>query len=236
MPVMIAARRKLLKLAGGALAAAAGLHRAAWAQSPQFRDADRTRDKIVAAVRAFAKGDSRRLPDIQQIKPITDVAIAGIAVRPEHLPLMDYFVGDLQLRYSFDDPKHLSSVSADDLKRLKLKREELLPLSIANFRRLYPNFKVERLQPHLASVTGAGELEPSLMLEARFWEQERERAGSEIIAAVPARTALLFSNRAVTRNVDVLKGVAGDVYETAGKNALSRKLFLWNQGRWEVFG
>ncbi len=234
---MIATRRRILKLVGGAIAVGTGLHRAtAVAQSPQFRDADRTRDKIVAAVRAFARGDSGPLPDIQQIKPIPEVEIPGVAVQPEHLPLIDYFVGDLQLRYSFDDPKRLSSVSASDLKRLKLKREELLPLSIANFRRLYPNFKVERLQPHLASVIGAGELEPSLMLESRFWEQERQRAGSEIIAAVPARDALVFSNRAVTRNVDVLKGVAADVYETAGKNALSRKVFLWNQGRWEVFG
>jgi len=227
----------MLRLVGGVIAVGAGLHRpAGGAQSPQFRDADRTRDKIVAAVRAFAQGDSRPLPQIQQVKPITEVAIPGVAVPPEHLPLIDYFVGDLQLRYSFDDPRHLSSVSASDLKRLKLQREELLPLSIANFRRRYPNFKVERLQPHLASVTGAGELEPSLMLESKFWEQERERAGSEIIAAVPARDALLFSNRAVARNVDVLKGVAGDVYETAARNALSRKLYLWNQGRWEVFG
>lgn len=236
MHEMIPMRRKMLKLACGALAAVSGMHRAVWAQNPRFRDADRTRDKIVAAIRAFAPDDSRALPAIQQIKPIADVAIPGVAVRPEHLPLIDYFVGDLQLRYSFDDPNHLSSVSASDLKRLKLKREDLLPLAIANFRRLYANFKVERLQPHLASVTGAGELEPSLMLEAKFWDQERERAGSEIISSVPARGALLFSNRAVTRNVEVLKGVAGDVYDTAGRNALSRKLFLWNQGRWEVFG
>ena len=91
-----------------------------------------------------------RCPDVQQIKPFADLDLPGIKVQPEQLPLIDYFVGDLQLRYSFDDPKYISSVSAADLKRLKLKREELLPLAIANFRRRYPKFKVERMQARLA--------------------------------------------------------------------------------------
>lgn len=235
MGTMSGTRRELLKLAAGALAAGAGLYRtAACAQVPQFRDADRTRDKIVALVRSFGE-DAKIVRPIQKIEPVA-VRIPELKVRPEHLPLVDYFVGDLQLRYSFDDPRHVSSVSESDLKRLKLKREELLPLAIANFRRLYPKFKVDRVQPHLAAITDAGELEPSLMLDAPFWDQERQRAGSDILAAVPARTALIFSNRAVTRNVEVLKGIADDLYETAGKSGISRKLYLWNQGRWEVFG
>src|SRR5262245_43701390 len=226
-------RRALLQFAAGIVATSGGWARTVIAQNPQFRDSDRTRNKIVAMVRSFP--DSKSVRPIQKIEPAV-VAIPELKVRPEDVPLVDYFVGDLQLRYSFDDPKHVSSVSLGDLKRLKLAREELLPLSVANFRRLYPKFKVERLQAHLASVTDAGELEPSLMLDTKFWDQERERAGSDILAAVPARDALIFSNRAVTRNLDVLKGVAADVYQTAGKSALSKRIFLWNQGRWEVFG
>ena len=228
-------RRALLKLAGGVLAGGVGVYsRAGLGQGPQFRDADRTREKIVALVRAFGDKDPRALLHIQKIEPVT-IRIPEVKVRPEHLPLMDYFVGDLYLRWSFDDPKHVSSVSASDLKRLKLTREELPPLATANFRRLYPNFKVERVQTQLASVSGAGELEPSLMLDARFWDQERERAKSEIVAAVPARDSLLFTSRAAARNIELLKGVVMDVFETAGTSSLSRKLFLWNQGRWELF-
>jgi uncharacterized protein YtpQ (UPF0354 family) len=156
-------------------------------------------------------------------------------VQADQLPLIDYFVGDLQLRYSFDDPKYISSVSASDLRRLKLKREELLPLAIGNFRRRYPKFKVERLQGAVSSVTNAGELEPSLMLDTGFWDLERQRAGSDIIAAVPARDSLVFTARSVAWHVDVLRRLATDVHGSAGNDALSRKLYLWNQGRWEVF-
>lgn len=229
-------RRELLKLACGALAAGAGLHRAAaWAQKPVFRDTDRTRDKIVALVRAFPGDDPRAMRHIQRIEPITDISIPGVTVPPEQLPLMDYFVGDLHLRYSFDDPKFVSSVSAGDLKRLGLKRDQLLPLSVENFRRLYPGMKIEYPVPQIALVTEAGNLEPCLMLDAAFWEKESKRRGSGVIAAAPARDVLMFADRSVRGNVEMLKKLAVDVHATAEKEALSKTVFLWNYGRWEAF-
>lgn len=229
-------RRSVLKLGCAAFAASALPHRVPGrAQSPEFRDAERTRDRIVAVVRAFDRDYAKPLPDVQQIKPFTDLDLPGIKAQPEQLPLIDYFVGDLQLRYSFDDPKYISAVSAADLKRLKLNREELLPLATANFRRRYPKFKVERIHGAVSSVTNAGELEPSLMLDAGFWDLERQRVGSAIVAGVPARDSLVFTSRSVAWQVDVLRRLVTDIYGSAGTDALSRKLFLWNQGRWEVF-
>ncbi|MBI1965989.1 MAG: hypothetical protein HYS46_07040 [Betaproteobacteria bacterium] len=227
------ARRELLKLAGAALAASSlpGL-----AQQPSFSDADRTRNKIVALIRPSGETDPKAMLRIQKIEPVAEVRIAGVTAKPEQLPLIDHFVGHLQIRYSFDDPRFVTAVSASDLKRLKLRREELLPLSVANFRRLYPKFRIERLQPHLAVVVDAGELEPSLMLDFRFWDEQKLRAGADIVASVPARDTLLFADRRVTGYVDTLKGVTADVYAGAGKDALASTLFLWNQGRWEVFG
>ena len=60
-------------------------------------------------------------------------------------PLFDHFVGDLHLRYVFDDPKFMIALSGHDLKRLGVAREELVTLATANFRRLYP-----KLSPHRA--------------------------------------------------------------------------------------
>ncbi len=227
----------MLKAACGALAAAGlGLHRAATlAQKPTFRDADRTRDKIVALVRSFGSDDPRAMRHIQKIEPITDISIPGVAVSPDQMPLMDYFVGDLHLRYSFDDPRFVSSVSAADLRRLGLKREQLLPLSVENFRRLYSGRKIEYPVPQIALVADAGDLEPCLMLDAAFWEKESQRRGSSIVAAAPARDTLMFSDRSTRGNVDLLKKLAVDVYASAGKEALSKTVFLWNQGRWEAF-
>jgi hypothetical protein len=231
----VGTRRELLKLAGGALAAGAGLHRVpGFAQSPQFRDADRTTDKIVALVRTFADTDPKLVRYVQKIEPL-QFRIPEVKARPDELPVMDYFVGDLHLRYSFDDPRFVSNVNSTDLKRLGLKREELLPLAVANFRRLYPNLKIERPLPGLASVTNGGELEPCLMLDTQYWEAERKRADSQIIAAVPARDALIYTSRSSPQNLDALRRVAAARYAGAGKNSLSRWLFLWNYSYWEVF-
>ena len=226
-------RRKFLQWMGAGVITASVPGRA---QQPPVSDADRTRNRIVALIRSSGETDPRAMVHIQKIEPVADVRVAGVAAKPEHLPLIDHFVGHLQIRYSFDDPRFITAVSASDLKRLKLKREELLPLSVANFRRLYPKMRVERLQPHLAVVVEAGELEPSLMLESRFWDEQKLRAGADIVASVPARDTLLFADRGVTTYVDILKGITADVYASAGKDALANTLFLWNQGRWEVFG
>jgi len=208
---------------------------AARAQKPVFRDADRTREKIVALVRTFPSEDPRALRHIQKIEPIAEISIPGVKVPPDQLPLMDYFVGDLHLRYSFDDPKFVSGVSASDLKRLGLTREQLLPLAIENFRRLYPGRKIEYPLPEIALVTDAGDLEPCLMLDAAFWEKETERRRSAIVAAAPARDVLMFSDRSVRGNVEILKKLTLDVHATADKEALSKTVYLWNRGRWEAF-
>ena len=232
---MRSGRREWLKLACGALAGA-GLQRAAApAQQPTFRDADRTRDKIVALVRAFPRDDPRAMRHIQKIEPIKDISIPGVNVPPDQLPLMDYFVGDLHLRYAFDGPKYVSSVSALDLKRLGLKRDQLLVLAVENFRRLYPGKKIEYPVPQIALVTEAGNLEPCLMLDAAFWEKESQRRGSAIVAAAPARDVLMFSDRSARGNVDLLKKLALDVHSGAGEDAVSKTVFLWNYGRWEAF-
>lgn len=228
-------RREWLKLACGALASAGLQRTVAWAQQPTFRDADRTRDKIVALVRAFARDDPRAMRHIQRIEPITEISIPGVKVPPDQLPLMDYFVGDLHLRYAFDDSRYVSNVSAGDLNRLGLKRDQLLPLAIENFRRLYPGRKIEYPVPQIALVTEAGDLEPCLMLDAAFWEKEAQRRGSAIVAAVPARDVLMFSDRSARGNVDLLKKLALDVHSGAGKDAVSKTVFLWNYGRWEAF-
>ena len=55
-----------------------------------------------------------------------------------------------------------------------------------------------------------------------------------IVAAVPARDSLVFASRSVGWHVDAVKRLAAEVYDKAGADALSRKLYLWSQGRWEV--
>src|SRR6187431_2704358 len=57
-----------------------------------------TRDNIVALVRQF-QGPLRKFQDI---KPLTGMKVQGLENQPDLLPLIDTFVGDLDIRYAFD--------------------------------------------------------------------------------------------------------------------------------------
>ena len=149
-------------------------------------------------------------------------------------PLFDHFVGDLHLRYVFDDPKFMIALRGHDLKRLGVAREELATLAIANFRRLYPKLTVIRPEPLLGVVTQGGQLEPCVMLDGAFWERQSASFNGELIASAPARDTVVFTTREPRQNVELLKHLAVLAYEKAGPQALSRTVFAWRYWRWEV--
>jgi uncharacterized protein YtpQ (UPF0354 family) len=160
-----------------------------------------TKDQIVALVRSF-QGAVRKFQDI---KPMTGMTAQGIPVSSDQLPLIDTFVGDLDIRYAFDADSGFRYLTERDLKPFKLTRDQLLPLAVANYRRLYPKITVERPTTFVGMLANGGELEPSMMLDADFWEKEKSRFGGEIVAGAPARDVLWFTGLKPIDNVLYLR-------------------------------
>jgi uncharacterized protein YtpQ (UPF0354 family) len=189
-----------------------------------------TRDNIVALVRAF-QGPLRKFQDI---KPLTGMKVQGLENQPDLLPLIDTFVGDLDIRYAFDADSGFRYVTERDLKTLKLARDQLLALALANQRRLYPKITVERLTSFVGVFANGGELEPSKMLDFDFWEKEKFRFGGEIVAAVPARDVCWFTGLKPADNVSNLRVNTERAHKEAGERAISKLMYLWRNKRWEV--
>ena len=228
-------RRKLLTL--GLLAGipgAASLHaRAQQAKPDPSAPPPGTRDNIVALVRTY-QGPLRK---VQDIKPLTGMKVQGLEGQPDLLPLIDTFVGDLDIRYAFDADSGFRYLTERDLKTLKLTRDQLLPLAVANYRRLYPKITVERPTPTVGMFANGGELEPSKMLDFYFWDREKSRplyAGGEIVCAVPARNICWFTGLKPADNVSNLRSNTERAHKEAGERAISKLLFLWRNKRWEV--
>lgn len=188
------------------------------------------RSKLIALVRAQPGIDPRKRP-VQKIEPVVMEAEAGTSA--ENLPIFDHFVGDLHLRYVFDDPRFMQAVRGRHLKRLGLTRDELPELVVKNYRRLYPQVKVIKPEPSLAAITNGGGLEPCILLDGSFWENARRRVGGDIIAAVPDRRTVVFTRRN-KESVELLKHMAVNAYDNAGQYALSRTVLAWRMWRWEV--
>ena len=226
---MFRLRRNLLL---AALAAPAVSHRAHAQQSKPDPNVPPmgTREQIVPLVRTF-QGAVRKFQDI---RPVTGMKIEGLENQPDLLPLIDTFVGDLQIRYAFDLDSGFRYVTERDLKTFKIAREQLLSLAVANNRRLHPKLTVERPTSFIGMLANGGELEPSKMLDFDFWEKEKSRFGGEIVAAVPARDVCWFTGSKPADNVLNLRVNTERVHKEAGERAISKLMFVWRNRRWEV--
>jgi uncharacterized protein YtpQ (UPF0354 family) len=184
----------------------------------------------VPLVRSFT-GPIRK---IQDIKPLTGAKVQGDA---DLAPLIDTFVGDLDIRYAYDAEHGFRYLNERDLKTLNIAREQLLRLALGNFRRRYPKLTVERPLAFIGKIANGGELEPSLMLDTEFWEKEKTRptyAGGEIVAAAPVRDVLWFTSLKPAENVRNLRENTERSHKAAGERAISKLMYLWRNRRWEV--
>lgn len=191
----------------------------------------RTKEYIVALVRSHPQVDPKARP-VQKIEPVAMKADPKSA--PENAPIFDHFVGDLHLRYVFDDPQFTLFLRGHDLKRLGLDRDELPALVVSNYRRLYPKVTVLHPDPGLGVVAHGGQLEPCILLDGAFWERQQKAAGQELIAVVPSSDEVIFTSREPKQNIELLKHLAVQRYEKAGKQAVSRTVLAWRYLRWEV--
>jgi hypothetical protein len=191
----------------------------------------RTKDYVVALVRSHPAIDPKSRP-VQAIEPV--VMKADPKSAPENMPIFDHFVGDLHLRYVFDDPQFTLFLRGHDMKRLGIDRDELPALVVANFRRLYPELTVAHPDPGLGVLRNGGTLEPCALLDARFWDRQQQTIGKELIAIVPSTDEVIFTSREPIRNIERLKRLAMQRYEAGGKRAVSRTVFAWRNYRWEV--
>jgi hypothetical protein len=221
-------RRALLGIAtGGALLTLPGADACAQSKDPL----PRTRDYIVALVRSHAAADAKARP-VQKIEPL--ILKPEPQSAPDNALVFDHFVGDLHLRYVFDDPQFMLAVRVRDLKRLGVDRAELPAIVVENYRKLYPKLAVVSPVQGLGLVTQGGELEPCIMLDGTFWQRQMKAFGGELIAAVPSAQEVYFAPREPKENVALLKKLATLHYEKAGKRAVSRTVFGWRNFRWEV--
>lgn len=189
------------------------------------------REKLVALVRARPNVDPKTRP-VQKIEAVPMTPEPGNTV--DNLPIFDHFVGELHLRYVFDDERFVQAVRGRDMKRLKLDRKALPALVVENYRKLYPDLSVIQPEPGLAAVIRGGQLEPVILLDAEFWEEQEKRIGGPLIAAVPERDSVIFTRVEPKQNIELLKHRAVVAYEKAGERALSRTVLAWREKRWEV--
>jgi uncharacterized protein YtpQ (UPF0354 family) len=196
------------------------------------------RGKVVPIIRSYgsftrAADAPLKREDIHPMKIAWD--FDGGDGSEEHAPFADSFVGDLSIRYAIDGEKAMVDVSPAIAKTLGIDRKELLEVSIKNLHALYPDPDIRHGNGY-GMLLGASDLESSWMVDHAFWEKEAASMKGELVASVPVREVMVWGDSAVPGVIDDLrqKGIGVHAGEIASNRAISRLLYVWRKGRWEV--
>lgn len=191
------------------------------------------RDRVIPIIRPLGAVVQAR----QNIRPAKmDAEVWDASVPEEQLPICDFFVGDLMIRYAIDGEKAMTNVSPSMLGTLHIAREDLLSAGIKNLHRVYPGAEVQRADG-FGMVIGSGDLESSWMLDFAFWAEEAKRFEGELIASVPSREIMVWGDSAKPELIETLRQKGVDIHdkEVATNRAISKLLYAWREGGWQVY-
>lgn len=156
---------------------------------------------------------------------------ADITLSADDSPVVEKFVGDLLITYVVDEGAHLRLVTESERRAAELSVAALREMALANL-----NAKIAasgvRLAPHanITAVLFDGNLEATLLLWDELIPHLRERHGSELLAAVPARDILAVSSPA---HVNELREVIGRIWPD-GDHLLTRDVLRHVDGEWRT--
>ena len=161
-------------------------------------------------------------------------ALAGLHVPADQQPVSDPFVGDLVIAYVFDLPGAFQMVSTEDLVRLDLHREVLLPLAMQNLQPQMMSIDFDGSPPVLSLRVGSG-LEACAMLLDDIWPQVAAKVPGELVCSVPARDKLFVTSSISEAGLSQVRAMSEEARMQADRHALSECLYVWRDGQWEVF-
>lgn len=155
-------------------------------------------------------------------------------------PVLDAFVDDLCVAYSFGPPWGERLVSWADLDRLGLSRRSLRRVASRNLDDLLDGVRIHGQPPALMiSLEGLGPnegLESSLLLADRFWEDLARSVPGELVVGVPARDVMIFTGLASRPGLAKVRRAVDRMFLAGDTHLLTPELLVRRRGDWEVLG
>jgi len=96
-------------------------------------------------------------------------------------------------------------------------------------------FGLETDRPVFTSLKVGHGLESCLMLLNHVWEQLASQISGELIVGVPGRDRIMFTSSDHFEGQLAMRKLLDAAYDHAGPDALSRDLFVWRGGSWQIY-
>lgn len=187
------------------------------------------------AATATASGKEEGLPDTNSIVAvIRDIGFLSQFRKFEGTTnafVTEPLVADIYVAYACDSEKGISYLTEGRRKALGLSVAALRPLALANFHRIIPELQVVGAGP-VFMLKADGNYESSMLLADKLWTDKSTAVQGELVAAVPARDALLFTGSGSADGVKQLRAMVDKIQE-GGSHTISKTLLVRRNGKWQ---
>ncbi len=178
---------------------------------------------------SFDEVRSRIVPIIKVIEHCLPDGIE-LELPPEDSPIAKPLAADLLIFYAEDLPETFAYVSRRRMEQLGLTLTTLHELAVSNLPNRIPPIDVHGEAPK-RMVTCGGNFEAALLLHDALWDHAALNTSGEIMAIVPARDLLIFSDSAWEGAISFLSEHANKEREEK-RHLLSRCILVRRNGTW----
>jgi uncharacterized protein YtpQ (UPF0354 family) len=147
--------------------------------------------------------------------------------------VLDAFVGELAVAYSFGPPWGERLVTWLDLDRLGLSRRILRRSAADNLAGHLDRVRVHGQPPAL--MLSFGGIESSLLLADALWDDLAGAVPGNLVVGVPARDVVIVTGSLSPPGLDKARRAVDRVFFAGDQHLLARELLVRRPGGWEVF-
>ncbi|MFZ6645179.1 hypothetical protein ACO0LO_05640 [Undibacterium sp. TJN25] len=163
-----------------------------------------------------------------------DIMVPADPVSPSDGGWFDY-LGDMQLRFVFDDGLSLRDASPQELRALDLTPNQAVRVALQNIRRVYGEPEIRRGNGGLMLIQGkSADFSSSYLLDKEFWPSLLAQAPGGLVVAAPKRSSLLFVPADDARSVERLRKLIAQLHSSSERGKVSSALYLFKDNRWSV--
>lgn len=127
----------------------------------------------------------------------------------------EHLVADLWIIYAIDSADSMKTLQKTHVKDLGLDAGALKKLAINNLRRILPPVEQHGEGPAYM-LTAGGDYVASLLLFDELWAELKQQISGDVLAAVPSRDVLLFTDSHSNEGIKQIKASIAKVMESGG--------------------
>jgi uncharacterized protein YtpQ (UPF0354 family) len=147
--------------------------------------------------------------------------------------MTEHFAGDLWIVYAIDKPESMSTLAKTEAISMGLQLSDLRPLAIENLRRILPPIMQHGEGP-LFMLTAGADYVASLLLFDDVWTEIQETIEGDIVAAVPSRDVLFFTDSTSKEGIEAMRSSITRVINSGGY-LVSSTMFRRTAAGWKTF-